>query len=156
MRHRRGRQDTRGRHDCRRRAAGPRYPGHQSDDCIGPDETRIDGEAFATEQILGHAAFDRRFEQLAQQVAVAEAAMAVFRDGRMVGHIPVEPQSAEPAIGKVQMHLVAQPTLGTDPHAVTDNEHPDHQRGVDRWPSHLAVERLQMLADARQVHEPVV
>ncbi len=73
----------------------------------------------------------------------------------MVGHGALQSQAAEPAIGEVQMYLVAQPSLGPDAHAVADDEHPDHQLRVDRWAAGLAVKRLQMLADARQVHEAV-
>jgi len=53
------------------------------------------------------------------------------------------------------MHLLAQPPLRPDAHAITDNQHPDHQLGIDRGPSSLAVERPQMLADAGQIDEPV-
>jgi hypothetical protein len=53
------------------------------------------------------------------------------------------------------MNLIAQPALGPDAHAVANDQHPDHQLGVDRGATHLAIEGLQVLADARQVHEPV-
>ena len=45
---------------------------------IGADKTCIDCEAFAANQPFGHAALDGHLEQLAQQVAVAEAAMPVL------------------------------------------------------------------------------
>jgi hypothetical protein len=32
-----------------------------------------------------------RLEQSPQQIAVAETAMAVLREGRMIGHLAVEP-----------------------------------------------------------------
>ncbi len=53
------------------------------------------------------------------------------------------------------MDLLAQPPLGADAERVADNQHPDHQLGVDRWSPRLAVIRPQMLADARQGDEPV-
>ena len=53
------------------------------------------------------------------------------------------------------MDLLAQPPLGADAERVTDDEHPDHQLGVDRWTPGLAVVRPQMIADARQIDEPV-
>lgn len=53
------------------------------------------------------------------------------------------------------MHLLAQPTLRTDAHAVADDQHPDHQFGIDGGPARLAVEGPQMRADAGQVNEEV-
>ena len=53
------------------------------------------------------------------------------------------------------MHLIAQPPLGPDAHAIADDEHPDHQLRIDRRAARLAVERLQLLANAGQVDEPV-
>src|SRR6266446_5447058 len=46
----------------------------------------IDGKALAAHQSLGHAAPHGRLEYLAQQIAVAEAAVSVLREGRMVRH----------------------------------------------------------------------
>ena len=50
----------------------------------------------------------------------------------------------------MKLHLLAQPALRTDAVAVADNEHPDHEFGVDRRPADLAVVRLQPLAKANQ------
>ena len=50
----------------------------------------------------------------------------------MIGHIAFQPQAAEPAIGKIEMNLLAQATLGADAVAVADDQHPDHQFGIDR------------------------
>ena len=73
----------------------------------------------------------------------------------MIGHRAVEPEAAEPAVSEVEMHFLAQPPLRADAERVADNQHADHQLGVDRWPPRLAVVRPQMLANARQVDEPV-
>ena len=78
---------------------------------IGADQARIDREAFAADQPLGHAARDGHFEQLAQQVAVAEAAMPVLGEGRMIGYRAIKAEPAEPAIGEVEMDFFAQSTL---------------------------------------------
>ena len=67
----------------------------------------------------------------------------------MVRHVAVEAKSAEPAIGEVQMHLLAKSTLGADAEAVADNQHPDHQLGVDRRSPHGAVERCQLPPNLR-------
>ncbi len=51
---------------------------------IGLDQAGIDREAIAADQPFGHAALDHRLEHLTQQIAIAEAAMPVLREGRMV------------------------------------------------------------------------
>lgn len=71
------------------------------------DQAGVDREALTTDQALGHASPDRRLEDLAQQIAVAEAAVAVLREGRVIGHVALEPEPAEPAIGEVEVDLVA-------------------------------------------------
>ena len=53
------------------------------------------------------------------------------------------------------MDLLTQPPLGTDAERVADNQHPDHQLRVDRWPPGLAVKGTQMFADGGQINEPV-
>jgi hypothetical protein len=45
----------------------------------------------------------------------------------------------------VQFDFLAQTALVSDAVAVPDNEHPDHQFRIDRWPADVAVKRLQML-----------
>ena len=87
---------------------------------------------------------DDRLEQLAQQVALAEAAVAVLREGRVVGHVAVQPQPAEPAIGEVEMNLLAEPPLGPDAEAVAHQQHADQQLGVDRGAADRAVEWREM------------
>src|SRR5215471_16047529 len=68
----------------------------------------------------------------------------------MVGDLVVKIEPTEPAIGKVKLDLLAQLALRTDAVAVADNQHPDHELGVDRRPADLAVERLQILAKPSQ------
>src|SRR6202023_1202296 len=92
---------------------------------IGVDQAGVDGKAFATDQPLVDAALQDGLEQTPQQIALAEAAMAVLRKGRVVGHTPIEPEPAEPAVGEVQVNLFAQPPLRADAQAVADNQHPD-------------------------------
>jgi len=65
----------------------------------------------------------------------------------MVGHVAFQTQVAEPAIRQVQMQLVAQTTLRPDPHAVADDQHPDHQLRIDRRTARLAIKRPQVRAD---------
>jgi hypothetical protein len=58
--------------------------------------------------------------------------MPVLGEGRVVGHVALKPKPAEPAIGEVEMHLLAQPALGPHAHAIADDQHPDHQLGIHR------------------------
>src|SRR6202042_274986 len=90
-----------------------------------------------------------------QEIALTKPAMAVLGKRRMVGNVSVEAQSAEPAIGQIEVSLLAQPTLRTNAEAVTHNQHPDHQLGIDRRATRLAVVRLQMRPNLRKVDEPI-
>jgi len=53
------------------------------------------------------------------------------------------------------MDLLAQAPFGADAEAIADEQHPDHQLGIDRGPADLAVEGAQMRADLREIDEPV-
>ena len=68
---------------------------------IGADEARIDRKTLRADQPLGHASLNGHLEQFAQQVAVAEAAVPVLGEGRVIGHRAIKIEAAEPAIGKV-------------------------------------------------------
>jgi hypothetical protein len=48
---------------------------------VGGDQAGVDGEALAADQAFGHAAAHDGLEQLAQQIALAEAAVAVLGEG---------------------------------------------------------------------------
>src|SRR5690242_5584288 len=60
---------------------------------------------------------------------------------KVIGHFTVEIQSTKPAIRQVKVHLLAEPPLRADAEAVADDQHPDQQLRIDRWPPRLAVER---------------
>lgn len=99
---------------------------------VGPDQAAVDGKAFATHEALGDAAGEHSLEEASQEVAIAEAAMAVHGEGGMVRHPAIESEPAEPAVREVEVNLVAEPALGADVEAVADDQHPDHQLGIDR------------------------
>ena len=73
----------------------------------------------------------------------------------MVRHFAVEAQPAEPAVGQVEVDFLAQAPLGADTKAVPHQQHPDHQLGINRRPTHRAVVRLKVDPNARQIDEPV-
>jgi hypothetical protein len=99
------------------------------------DHAGIDGKALATDQTFSHAASNHRLEQLAQKVGVAEPAMARLGKGRVVRHLAIKTQTAEPAVGQVQMDLFAEPPFRADAKAVTHDQHANQQLGIDRRPS---------------------
>jgi hypothetical protein len=53
----------------------------------------VDRKSFAAERALAQVAWDNGLEKLAQQIALAEAAMTVLGKRRMVGNIAIEPQN---------------------------------------------------------------
>src|SRR5580698_2054209 len=88
-------------------------------------------------------------------VTLAEAAMPVLRERGMVRHAAVEPKPTKPAIRQIEVDLFAQPPLGADAEAIAYDQHPDHQFGIDRWPSHRAVKRGQLPPQLAEFDEPV-
>jgi hypothetical protein len=122
---------------------------------IGPDHACINSERFAADQPCRHARRDRRLEQLAKDVAVAEAPVPILREGRVIGHSPVKAEATEPAIRKVQMDLVTQPPFRTDAHHIAHDQHPQHQLRIDRGSACIAVKGLQPLANIAEFNEPV-
>ena len=122
---------------------------------VGGEGFAVDASLIRADKAFTHAALDGHLEQLAQQIAVAEAAVPVLREGRVIGHRTIQIEAAEPAIGEVEMHLFAKPPLRPDAHAIAYQQHPDHQLGGDRGSTGRAVKRLQVLADAVQIDEPV-
>jgi hypothetical protein len=73
----------------------------------------------------------------------------------MIGYMAVEPKPAKPPIGQIEMDFLAQTPLGADAKAITDDQYPDHQLGIDRWPTHRAVEGGQLPPQIVQLDKPV-
>lgn len=120
---------------------------------VGLDDAGVDGEAFALNQSFGHATVQYRLEDESECIALAEAAMAVLGERRMIGGSAFQAQAAEPSVGQVEMNFVTQPTLRPDAEAVADDEHPDHALGIDRWPAGVAAERRKMLTKFAEIEE---
>jgi hypothetical protein len=52
--------------------------------------------------------------------------MPVLRKRRMIGDSTFKAQTAEPAIGEIEMHLLAQAPIGAHAEQITDEKHPEH------------------------------
>src|SRR6476619_1183148 len=55
----------------------------------------------------------------------------------------IEVEAAEPPVSQMQIDFLRQPTFRPQTVAVPDNQHPDHQLRINRWPTDLAVIGLQ-------------
>jgi len=73
----------------------------------------------------------------------------------MIGHPILQTQPAEPPIGQVYLHLLAQPALRADRIAVADQKHPDHQLGIDRRAAGVAVIGRQLGPKPAQIESRV-
>jgi hypothetical protein len=73
----------------------------------------------------------------------------------MIGYMAVETETTKPAICQIEMDFLAQAPLGADAKAITDDQHPDHQFGIDRWATHRAVEGGQLPPQLAKLDEPV-
>jgi hypothetical protein len=73
----------------------------------------------------------------------------------MVRHIAIEAKATEPAVCQIEMDLIAQPPLRANAEAIADDQHPDHQFGIDRRAPHRAVERRQLSPQLTKLHEPI-
>jgi hypothetical protein len=113
---------------------------------VGLHDARIDGKAFALNQISIHAGPHHHLEHMAQDVAVAEAAMAINRERRVIGNLVVEIKPTKPAVGQMQLNLLTQPPLKANAVAVANDRHPDHKLGINRRPANIAIEECQFLA----------
>jgi hypothetical protein len=63
---------------------------------MGNNQAGIDSKGGPFNQPFCHAASNHRLEQLAQQIAIAEAAMPILGEGRVVRHLAIEAEPAEP------------------------------------------------------------
>src|SRR5579872_225346 len=122
---------------------------------VGLDHRSVDSKALAADQPFRDAPGHRLLEQFAKNIALTETTVPVFGKGRMIRHRAFQPEPAEPSICEVEVDLVAQPALGADPQTIADDQHPDHQLGIDRWSTGVAIERPELLTNLAQVHEPV-
>ena len=101
---------------------------------IGLDHAGINREAFAFDQAGCHAGRNDTLEYMTQDIALPEAMQPVLRERRVVRDLVVKVEPAEPAIRQMKLDLLGQLALRAQAVAITNNQHPDHQRRIDRRP----------------------
>ncbi len=84
------------------------------------DQAGINRKPFRTNQSFGRAAYHCRLEHVSKDVALLEPAIAVLREARVIGDLAVQTEAAEPAIGEIEVDLLAQSALRADNHGVAD------------------------------------
>ena len=62
-------------------------------------------------QALGHATAQDCLEDEAQCIALAEAAMAVLGEGRVIGNFVLQVEATEPTVWQTEMDFLGQPAL---------------------------------------------
>src|SRR6476620_2065775 len=101
---------------------------------VGLHDAGINGEALAFNQTSVHAGPYHRFKDLAQEVTVAETAVAIHRECRVIRHRVVKIEPTEPPIRHVHLDFLAQPPLEADAVAIGCellpklNQYPRHDR----------------------------
>ena len=73
----------------------------------------------------------------------------------MVRHGAVQAEAAEPAVGQVEVDLGAELPFRADAAQVADQQHADHQLGIDREPPDRAVVGRHDTADERRIEQGI-
>jgi hypothetical protein len=81
--------------------------------------------------------------------------MSIFGKRRVIGYIIFKAQPAEPAIRQVQMGLFAQPPLRANAVAITDDQHANHQFGINRWMPNRVIEIGEVTTQVAQIETPI-
>ena len=81
--------------------------------------------------------------------------MSILRESRLIRNIVSQIKTAEPAIGKIKMNLLAKTPLRANARDVTDQQHPDHLFGINRRTPDVAVVGSQIFAEIVQINKPV-
>jgi hypothetical protein len=71
------------------------------------DKAGIDGKSFRAHQYSREASLHHRFEDVLQDIALPKPAVAILREACVIRHLAAQSEAAEPAIGEVEMDLLA-------------------------------------------------
>ena len=119
---------------------------------IGLHNAGVDGEGLALDQAHRHGRPHHALEDVAQQIALAEATQPVLRERRVVRNLVLDVHLAKPAIRQVQLDFLVQLPFRADAVAVADDEHPDHQLRIDRGTADVAVMGFELLVQVGERH----
>jgi len=104
------------------------------------DEAGINRKAFAADQPLSNAALQDRLKDAPQEIALAETAMPVLREGGMIGNIAVEPEPAEPPVRQIEVDLFAERRSERIPKQYPTMSIRIISSGSIDWATHRAIE----------------
>ena len=74
----------------------------------------------------------------------------------MVRDRVLDAEPEKPAIGEIDLHFGADPTLRPDGKDVADDQHPDHEFGVDRGPAGMAIVGFKLLVHPLKIEHGVI
>lgn len=73
----------------------------------------------------------------------------------MIRHLAYQAEAAEPAVGRIQVHLLAQAPFRANAIAVTHNQHAEHDLGIDRGTAGMAIEGGKVVAEFAQIEQGI-
>ncbi len=110
---------------------------------IGLDQARVHREPFAANELLLDAIRHNMLEQVTQQIALAKAFIAGTRKRGMIGPLVFEAEPAEPAVGKIDLHLAHELTFRANGKDITQDQHAQHEFWIDRRSAGVGIVRRQ-------------
>src|SRR5262249_53374054 len=108
-------------------------------------------ETFSADETGSDAGAYYMLEHTPEDVTVAEPLVARTRERRMIRDLVFDRKPTKPTIGEVYLHLTAQRPLRPDRKHVADDQHPDHERRIDRGPTDPGVIGRKLGMDPGQV-----
>jgi hypothetical protein len=73
----------------------------------------------------------------------------------MIGYLVLDAELAKPSVGQIDLDLSAQMPLRADRKHVADNQHPDHQRRIDRGTARVRVVRRKLLVHPTEIKNAI-
>jgi hypothetical protein len=73
----------------------------------------------------------------------------------MIGNLIFDTEFAKPAIGQIDLHLRAEPSLRAERKHVANEQHPDHQHRIDRGATRVRIVGRKLLVDPTQIENTV-
>src|SRR5262245_9255970 len=115
------------------------------------DQAGIDRKPFAADKPCRDARLHHTLKDTAENLTVAKPLIASTRERGMIRDLVFDREPAEPAIGEVHLHVTAQRSLRADGEHIADDQHADHQLGINRGPTIARIMGRELGMDPRQV-----